>query len=249
MRFCQLQKTLFILATLAFANVGTPARAADITLVVDRQPNAIELYLTMSAHLISTTFNVPDRIIAEADGTVDFEPLRMGTFDIGDALFEGVSQELGGEPVFFEAMSLMVHPKKNALPLETPLDGMISIAVCTVTPPNEPIMLHDLQLYGGYIAYVDRPMDALAISFPMLGKEALTVETRDYSGGRLNKVEQRSLSAQAPSILIAPDMIDRIKGEWIAISLAFLINVSAVALAATLLSSRFRWTKGPVDTA
>ena len=228
-----LRALMIHLRNAAFAGalaVPSLAAAADMTLVLDRQDDAIEMYFTISAERVEDVFALPKEAFENDSGTVDFEPLRQGTYDIGDTLFANMDARLGGDDIIFEAMSLMVHPKANALPLQTPLDGMIAIAVCTVPAPAGPITLADLQLYAGFIAYADRPNQGMTFQLPNALDSPLTVEIRDYTSDKLTDVTYQTLVGPNPTLAIQSQTAP-LRVQVIALLIAFAAGVGFVAVA------------------
>ncbi len=116
-----------------------PLRAeSGLEMIVDRGDGHVSVFLSMPAPAAVDLFGLPPAALVGADGTVPFDALRLGTFDIGDTLWTDVRATIDGVPATFEAMSLMVHPKDSRAPFDTPLDGIIAIGVCTVPDPNAP---------------------------------------------------------------------------------------------------------------
>ncbi|MEM9783638.1 MAG: hypothetical protein AAF899_14330 [Pseudomonadota bacterium] len=167
------------------AGAAVPAGAADLQIVVDRRGETIELYIATRADRFVSTFALPAEELTDAAGTVDFDALRLGTWDIGDVMFDRVVTTLDATPVDFEAMSLMVHPIADALLMSTPLEGIIAIGVCSVETPATQPTLDALQGYAGYIAYVDDSDGVLALQLPATGRGALDVSIADFEDQRL----------------------------------------------------------------
>ncbi|MEM9047513.1 MAG: hypothetical protein AAGC92_02230 [Pseudomonadota bacterium] len=172
----------------------SPVQAGDIQIVIDRGSDSVEVYMAMNAATMSDAFGLPPDLLADERGLVDIEPLRQGTWDIGDALLRNVETRLGDDPTRFEAMSLMVHPAERPLPLDTPIDGMIAIAVCTVPTPETPPSLDDLRAYVGFIAYPVDPDQVVSFTLPAAGRAMLDVTVRDYHKGRLLAASQHKIA-------------------------------------------------------
>ncbi|MEM1429744.1 MAG: hypothetical protein AAGG09_09820 [Pseudomonadota bacterium] len=223
---------------LAAALLATPAVADDdVILVVDRTPLAIEVYFAMRADEMLALFDLPPERLASPDGTVDFEGLRLGTYDLGDEMFAKVSADVDGQPLLFEAMSLMVHPEESALPLVTPFDGLVAIGVCTVPSPEVPLGLDDLRAYAGYIAYTDTPDGPFTLTLPETGRAPLEILVRDHARGEPGAVYRTSLADGAPLALGAPEPR---RDDWLLIAL---ISVASAMGAAAIVSLRV-WTRG-----
>ncbi|NRB01251.1 MAG: hypothetical protein HRU32_15820 [Rhodobacteraceae bacterium] len=175
------QTTAYASAVVATFCGVTPVIAGDVDVVVQRTDRAIEVYFAMPANTLVTAFGLDPAHLARPDGTVPFDELRLGTWDIGDAALEDVETMVGGAPAVFEAMSLMAHPANAALPMMTPLEAMISIEVCSIPTPEVPLTLDDLRVYVGYIAYVDDPTARLTFELPSDINQDLSVDIRDFT--------------------------------------------------------------------
>lgn len=171
----------FVLALVVSAN--TVAAAADLDIVVDRQSDSIEFFMSTRADRFVSIFDFSPELLAGRTDTVDFAPFREGTWDIGDALLSKAPAALDGSPIVFEAMSLMVHPLDLAFPIPTPLDALLAISVCAVEPPEEPPTLEELQGYVGFIAYVEDTKGVLTLQLPKTGRAPLRVSIREFKDG------------------------------------------------------------------
>lgn len=158
--------------------------AADLEILVDRNPDRLELFLSTRADNFLPIFGLPPERLADETGIVDFASLRNGTWEIGDALLGAVPAALDGAPLAFEAMSLMVHPSDRPLPIETPFDALLALNVCSVEEPERPLTLAELQGYVGYIAYVEDAGGALTLRLPKTRRGDLHITVREFRAGR-----------------------------------------------------------------
>lgn len=171
--------SVMMVALLSSAALASPT-SQSMTMVVHRGDRSVEVYLSLPAEQVTDTFAVLPEGLTTGDGTVDIETMRMGTWDIGDRLFSSIASHVSGQPVVFEAMSLMVHPEEDVLPFSDPIEGMIAISVCSVPVPDKPPALEDLHLYVGLITYPERPDGPLSLTFPTTGREQLEVQVIEY---------------------------------------------------------------------
>ncbi len=186
---------------LAGAVVGTQAADSrtvagagyELSVVVERRAGSVELFVGLPAEGLVEVFAMPAAALAGADGTVDFDGLRDGTVAIGEAILNPVATALGGRPVTFEAMSMMVHPEQWKLPLRDPVDGLIAVSVCTVPAPAWAPTLEDLHAYSGFIAYTDDPLQPLHLRFPGTGRAPVAVVVRDFTDGVLTAVHRATV--------------------------------------------------------
>lgn len=176
-----------------------------IEIVVERTENYVELYLSAPAPALSRLFGLQARGLAEPDGTVDFERLRLGTMDLGDELFETVTSKVGGVETDFEAMSLMAHPIEQRLPLNNALDGAVAVSVCTTVPTATPLRLAQLQAYAGFIAVTRHPTEPVSLRFPNLERETWTVSVRDHLNGKLRRAYTTSMTGDGELLLQSED--------------------------------------------
>ncbi|MEM6620735.1 MAG: hypothetical protein AAF674_00780 [Pseudomonadota bacterium] len=175
--------TGFLAGAWGLMAAAAPAVAADLDVVIDRYDDSIEVYFTTRADRLVQTFALDPRHLTDAEGRVHFSELRSGTWDIGDALISEAPSSIDGTPITMEAMSLMVHPLDEALPMTTPFEAMTAVGVCTAEDPLTPPGLADLQGYVGFIAYVDDSHGALTIDLPQTGVGVTEVSIRDFVGG------------------------------------------------------------------
>ena len=231
---CRAASALAVIGALCAAPlVGTPARAS-VEMIVDRGADAITVYLSMPAPEAVRVFGLPPSALVAADGTVPFDALRMGTFDIGDVLWDDVAVTLDGRPLGFEAMSLMVHPADAPVPFQTPLDALTAIGVCTVADPSAPLRLDQLHLYVGLTAYrpdaaqagLDLRGGTLAFALPRAaGGTDITV--RDFAPGMTVRSTGATWDPDR-ALILPPPAAGRGALFWAALAIA------GVALAAAL---------------
>ncbi|MEL6235039.1 MAG: hypothetical protein AAFR46_11570 [Pseudomonadota bacterium] len=214
-----------------------------IEIVIDRGPGTIELYMGMNAALMSEAFGLPPEALTDASGTVPFDDLRMGTWDIGDRMLASVGARIDAAPAGFEAMSLMVHPGDRRLPFLTPLDAMMAIAVCSVPTPETAPLLADLHAYVGYIAYPENAHAALSLALPQMGRAPLVITVRDHWTGR-PVAQTRQLVADGGVLEIAPVGIlarsDMPAGSFLAVALMVLGGATGTTLLVMRQSRRRR---------
>ena len=187
LRAAQMCALACVVAVLA---VARPVAAETPSILVHRGDQAVEVYFSVPSTMLLSLFDLSPQVIEGPDGTVDFDGLRLGTYDIGDDLFAGVTAEIGGVPATFEALSLMVHPNDAKLPMTNPIEAMIAIAVCTVPTPAVPPTLTDLHAYVGYIAYTDTPQGPIQLTMPETGRGAVTFEVMEFTDFEARGVSQ-----------------------------------------------------------
>ena len=174
------------LAVLLLAGLAaSPDRgeARDLTLILDRLPDSVELYMTLPADRADDIFGLPQEALTGAAGVVDYDDLRQGTAPLGDRLIAGTSTTLAGRELGFEAMSLMVHPVTDPLPMTTPFEGLLSILVCTAPEPEVPPTLDALRMYAGYVAYVETAEAPFTFTLPRSATGPVDVTLREFRAG------------------------------------------------------------------
>lgn len=192
------------------------AHDGRLQFVIDRADDYVELYFSAPAETVVDVFGLPPRSLVEADGSVDFDRLRLGTADIGDELFSRVRSSIDGTDVTFEAMSLMVHPIEDKLPLSNPIEGIIAIGVCTTENSETPVGLSQLQAYSGFIASTQNDDGTISVQLPNGGKKVLTVLVRDHTDGRLQREYVTTISADGTLVFPGTTnvtLLDRI-ADW-----------------------------------
>lgn len=182
---------LVVLAAL----ISPPALADDsvVRLIVNRMSDSVEIFAELKADALPDVLQADPSGLAAPDGRVYFGELRStGTFEFGDQMISKVGFEVGGRSQRLEAMSVMVHPKTNILPFETPVDGVIAMSVCTVPDPVEPPQIEDLRIYSGLIAYPVDGTQSVSLTLPLA--EAIDVELVTYVEGRRGETARLSLA-------------------------------------------------------
>jgi len=224
-----------ILAGLAAAMlVPGQAGAGDLSLVLDRRAGAVELYLAGSTGDVLALFGAE----AEDGGGIDPDRWRLtGSFDFGDALLSGASVRIGGEPAAFEAMSVMVHPKSDPLPLRTPFDGLVAIAVCTASGDESNLPVPLTRLYAGYIAYTGATGGAIQIAFPEPLAREVSLTVRDHSDGRLRTVYRVGLAPGDARLDLRPVSAGLPLPAWLTLAA---LALNAVFAGAAIVHSRRR---------
>jgi hypothetical protein len=177
-----------------------PAAAEDpITVIVQRLPQSVELYLSIAPE------DAPDWLGAGLDalapgGVVPMDTVRReGTAAAADAMIARTALTVGGAPAELQAMSVMVHPEATPLLFETPIDAQMAMSVCTAPDLVAGSTLSDLRAYAGYHAY---PVDGLgALRIAPGGGTARDVTLIVYEGSRRTLSERRLVGPGAPIVL------------------------------------------------
>ncbi|MEM9011306.1 MAG: hypothetical protein AAGE18_08770 [Pseudomonadota bacterium] len=207
----RLTRPLALLAALLLPSVAS-ADAARVDVVIERSGNMVEIFFGLPAEGLVDVFALPPEHLVQEDGTVDFEPLRRGTWQIGEAVFAGVEATIGGAPAGFEAMSLMVHPADAKLPLRDGIDGIVAIGVCNVEAPEVPPTLSDLHAYIGLVAYPEDTSATVSLRLPETGIGPIELSIRDHTAGRLTAAYTVELEEGAELVLAPGSDADRLPG-------------------------------------
>lgn len=156
-----------------------------VTLIVERTPRSIELFMALPAEVIPGVFGALPEELVDTDGTIDIARLRGGTWKETETLAQAMNARLDGRPQPLEGMSLMLHPKAQPMPFAGPWDGLVATSVCTALVPSAPPTLVDLDLYVGFIAHGVDGFGNLGLGFPSTGRPGLRVHVLEYADGRL----------------------------------------------------------------
>ena len=175
------------------ADLSMVPELGEVALIVDRKDGDIELFFGLPAARITDVFAAPPQILVDADGLVTFDDLREGTWDAGDDLFAGVEARLGARSVSFEAMSVMVHPIDQRVPLNDPLDGIIAVSICMAIIPGARLPLDTLYLYAGFIGYAEETDAPLELSFTQTGRLPSIIDVREHRDGVLIRTHRVKL--------------------------------------------------------
>ena len=174
---------------------ASPVWSADLEVIIDRNKDAIEVFVSLAATDIPAVFGNAADFIARPGEVVAYEALREGTWDQGDAMIAGAQMRVGNDAVALEAMSLMVHPKDAPMPFDTVADAYLAMSVCNGFAPGTVPTVDILHVYAGYIAYPVAEDGVLALE---LGNtDMVNVTVRDYRTGPLAGEERVELSPGA----------------------------------------------------
>ncbi len=200
-----------------------------VEMVVLRTADAVEVYFGLPANALEPVFALPPSALTEADGTVDFDGLREGTYLMADDLLAPADARIGGAPARFEGLSMMVHPLADRLPFVDPVGALLATTVCTVPTPETAPRLSDLYAYAGFIAYTDTPRAPISLRLPVTGRGSVTFDVREY--GMQGYVG--SYSATVPDgetlALMAPDPAPRFAGLGGLLLMVALAGLGALA--------------------
>lgn len=174
---------MFLLSTPVVAEVG-PLAAEDpgdvVQVIVDRREDELTVYISIRATELPRVFGVGADALLDDDGTVSIDKLYGGTFTLADAVWTGVETRLGDQPVALDGLSLMVHDPEFLPRFSDPWDAEGAIAVCTSPETVDGLSLSPLRAYLGYYAWKVDATQPLEITLPTTGREALSVEMRQY---------------------------------------------------------------------
>ena len=170
--------------------VAGPSFADDMTIIVNRSTDAVELFFGMKGDDLKPVFGVdPNGIVAE-DDHVTYEGFLTGTFDEADVFFEKIDARVAGADAGFEAMSMMLHPEDFEVRFDTPFDATIAIGVCNADTPKTPPHLSELNVYVGYYAYQVDGLDQITFQMPQTGRDVEMVSILEFvDGGLINQSE------------------------------------------------------------
>lgn len=168
----------------------------DMSLLIQRLDDGTELYVSADAPALFDLFATDPKTVPMRGDFIHFDAFFDGTWGIGDALLSQAAVTIDGSDAGFQAMSFMLHPKTEALPLRTRMDGMIAIGVCNTVPRGARLRLSEMQAYVGY--YADRGSDAspIKIRLPRTDHAALSLQIYDIAP---------SGDVRAYTVSIAPD--------------------------------------------
>lgn len=194
------------LALLVALIVPTQTLGQTLDIIVDRRGEAVEVFVSLAATDIPAVFGNSSDFIAPTGVVVDYDALREGTWDQGDAMIAGTQFRVGGDVRTLEAMSLMVHPKDAPMPFRSIADAYMAMSVCNGFAPGTIPTVDILHAYAGYIAYpVDGHTD---LSLTLNNPDFVTVNLREMSEGRfqseqtLQLAPNGTLSLEASSAVI-----------------------------------------------
>ena len=178
-----------VLLPLMFGVVA--ARADSLTIILDRSTNSSELYVAGPAETLLALFDVDRAVIPMQDGVVDYSAFALGTWGIGDALLQNTRVTFDNAPSGFEAMSFMLHPSEDALPLQTPFDANMAIGICSALSSPERYALEEMTGYVGYFSDQTSSASTIEVVLPSVSRTSLNISGVDYmQGGALTFVRR-----------------------------------------------------------
>ncbi|MEM6944526.1 MAG: hypothetical protein AAF565_12320 [Pseudomonadota bacterium] len=191
-------------AVLGAAAEPVVGERATLTMIVDRSDGDMVYYLLMPAEQIVPLLNTDPELVFSANGAVPIDAFRReGSFDLADDVFRGVRSNRPDGALAFYSMSLMLHPKGEPMPFDTPFDGLTAISVCTVDYAFDAFVPGDLDLYYGAYAYEVADDETVTLTFPETGRAALDVVIRQYVDGRF-VTEETAVLEDGGTLALAP---------------------------------------------
>ncbi|MEM9969379.1 MAG: hypothetical protein AAF755_15020 [Pseudomonadota bacterium] len=172
-------------------------------IVVSREGSGYAIYVRMPYAEVAPLFGQAPEGFTDEQGRLAVEKLSNGTFDAADDLIADVGFELGGAPVAFEAMSMMVHQAATPVPFDDPIAAQVAIAVCNVPLPEGPIDPTALTWIGGWFAYPVASDEALRIQFPQTGRDATEFSVVVFDDGEFE--QQFDVRLKDGGALAVPD--------------------------------------------
>lgn len=192
---------LALLTAASLTLLPATALAEDMRVIIDRFADSVEVFISLPAEAVPGTLGGSTDGLMTPDGRFEIGVFRKtGTAVEGDAVFGDTRLRVAGAPVGVDAMSVMVHPEDLPLPLETPIDGVAAMSVCTVPDRDVAPRLEDLRLYGGFIAW---PVDGFApVALELRNAAPIEVWLGHFAGGE--KVSETTLSLPAQAFIALP---------------------------------------------
>ena len=179
------------------------AKGHDLTIVVNRDEDATELYFAGNAGDLQRIFAVSRDALADSEGLVDFAKFRDGTWDIGDRLLAKTAVTIAERDAGFEAMSLMFHHPSERLPMTTPMEAMLAISVCNGPAYGTRQPLDTLDAYAGYFAHKGSFDVPIRIQFPKTNGTPINVVIHDYHGAD-GMVSYRQVISGGEALVVSP---------------------------------------------
>ncbi|MEO0939703.1 MAG: hypothetical protein AAFY38_16230 [Pseudomonadota bacterium] len=155
-----------LIACVLSALAALPATARELTVLVQRGAGSTQLFLSAPADDLFALTATPVDLVPGGGGQVDTTTFTEGTWAIGDALLARTDAQIGAAPASFEAMSFMLHGTAEEMPLNTPLDALIAIELCSVAEPGQTQDWADLIAYAGYFSTAGSEGAAITLNLP-----------------------------------------------------------------------------------
>lgn len=206
-----------------------PARASDLTVIVNVSDDGAAYYMSLPAADIQSVLGTDPDLLFSADGSVPIDDFRLnGSFELGDQVFERIEGRVEGEVAPFETMSMMVHPLNDPAPFQTPWDAVTATSVCIVDYVEDQLTPEWLRLYYGSYAHQVSGTSGLDLSFPETGRAPIEVTMHLYRDGDYLRREQAILPDGGTLSLSFDKATGFAALWWMAISLWLLILGAAV---------------------
>ncbi|MEL7164662.1 MAG: hypothetical protein AAGL96_04240 [Pseudomonadota bacterium] len=225
-------------ALIALLLLAQTAVARDMTLVIQRLDDSTEIYVSADAPTLFTAFAADTDVVPSNGAFVDFDAFFEGTWGVGDALLTSTDVTIAGKDAGFEAMSFMLHPATEKLPLRTRIDGMIAMSVCNTIEPGARYLLNDLQAYVGYFSDHGSADAAIEFRLPTTTHGEITLQVYDITPDGFIHEYQRTIEAGAPISFDLPAQPHVTVGMLGSVGLGFLALCGAIALALSTVRTR-----------
>ncbi len=190
---------IIAVSALSWATLVVQAQPAkdDLTLIVSRDEGYVEFYIQGSADLVLELLGKRPEEITDKNDAVDFASFQNGTWKTADRLIDQLKVHLDGNGDVLEAMSLMLHPKSDLIPFQTPTDGQFAVSICNALS-REPVSdLSTLNLFAGYILVPASKSSAIQISFPNANLDKTFLRLITYTQGQFLSSKRLRLNNHA----------------------------------------------------
>jgi len=184
-----------ILVWLYIMPVNLWADVVDGQIIVSRQNNTIDVFLSLPGDRLESLTGVDASFLTDAQGGINFNDFRTDTAPLGDRVFDKVSFSVGEHPVDAQAIALMMHDQDLNVPFATPWDAMTAVTLCIAPVDAAPTALDQVQSYVGLSLYPVAGMDTLKVAFPPTRGQQMQYDVLTFVNGALQSRKPLVLDA------------------------------------------------------
>lgn len=156
--------------------------ADDLRVVVNRNDTVATLYLSMSVPTLDAAFGPTAATVIPPGQIATLNEMKEAVSTRAARLLADTTLRIDGQRVQFEPMSMVIHPKGETLPFDTPWLASVAASVCTEPDGSVPSR-NQMIVYAGFVTKGVDGTGEITMELPITAPDDLTFQVADYVRG------------------------------------------------------------------